>query len=151
METLISRERRSTQLDLERVKGLSGFRYALRRFLAASEAISRGAGVTQQQYQVLLAIAACEGGVMSMRDLAEQLLLTPHAAVQMIDRLSSADLAQRTPSTEDRRVVLVTLTAKGDALVNDLAGRHLTEVLRQEPQLRRSLNQLKRLSGLPDD
>ncbi|HUO11344.1 MAG TPA: MarR family transcriptional regulator [Caulobacteraceae bacterium] len=131
-------------LDRDRIKGLSGFRYALRRFLAASEVISREAGVTQQQYQVMLAIKASDGGL-TMKDLAEQLLLRPHAAVQLVDRLEIASLAARRHSATDRRVVHVLLTPHGDALVGRLAEQHLEEMLRQEPQLRRSLNLLKRL------
>ena len=132
-------------LDRDRIKGLSGFRYALRRFLAASEMISRDAGVTQQQYQVMLAIKASDDGALAMKELADQLLLKPHAAVQLIDRLEKAGLALRTQSTTDRRVVFASLTPRGEELFGRLAGRHLEEVLRQEPQLRRSLNMLKRL------
>ncbi|MGH6992306.1 MAG: MarR family transcriptional regulator [Caulobacteraceae bacterium] len=132
--------------DLAIVKGLSGVRYALRRFLAASEVLSRAAGVTQQQYQVMLAIRACEGGAISMKELAEQLLLTPHAAVQMIDRLSAAELAERRHSKEDRRIVRVSLTRKGARLIDELAARHFEELLDQEPRLSRSLAQLTRLA-----
>ena len=133
-------------LDPERFRGLSGFRYALRRFLAASEEISRRAGVTQQQYQVLLAIKAAENGQLTMTDLAEQLMLTHHASVQMINRLAEAGLAERRSSPRDGRLVLLHLTEKGQALIEELADNHLAEMLRQEPLLRRSLNQLKRLA-----
>ena len=133
-------------LDPERFKGLSGFRQALRRFLAASEVISRAAGVTQQQYQAMLAIKASDRGEITIGDLAETLLLTPQAAVQLVDRLTKAGFAERTQSQEDRRVVLLSLTPQGDALIDALAERHLEEMLRQEPALRRSLNQLKRLA-----
>ena len=132
-------------LDRERYQGLAGFRLALRRFLAASEAISKGAGVTQQQYQALLAIKAAEGAHMTMSDLAEQLLLTHHAAVQMVDRLAKAGLAERQPSERDRRQVRLGLTPAGDKVVENLAARHLAEMLRQAPRLRRSLSQLTRL------
>jgi DNA-binding MarR family transcriptional regulator len=130
---------------IEQIRGLSGFRYALRRFLAASEAISREAGITQQQYQTLLAIKASATGQLTIADLADQLLLTHHAAVQMMDRLAKAGLAERRPSDKDGRIVFVQLTNDGDALIETLAARHLEEMLRQEPQLRRSLSMLKRL------
>jgi DNA-binding MarR family transcriptional regulator len=133
-------------LERERFKGLSGFRHALRRFLAASEAISRAAGVTQQQYQAMLAIKATDRDEITMGDLAETLLLTPQAAVQLVDRLTKAGFAERTQSQEDRRVVRLSLTRQGDQLIDALAERHLEEMLRQEPALRRSLNQLKRLA-----
>jgi DNA-binding MarR family transcriptional regulator len=133
-------------LDPGRFKGLSGFRHALRRFLAASEVISRAAGVTQQQYQAMLAIKAADRSETTIGDLAETLLLTPQAAVQLVDRLTKAGFAQRTQSRGDRRMVLLSLTGQGDELIDALAERHLEEMLRQEPALRRSLNQLKRLA-----
>jgi DNA-binding MarR family transcriptional regulator len=132
-------------MDSERFKGLAGFRQGMRRFLAASEKISRAAGVTTQQYQALLAIKAADSSRLAMKDLAEELLMAPHATVQLMNRLEKAELAERRPSDRDRRFVFVALTAAGDALINDLAERHLGEMLRQEPRLRASLNRLRRL------
>ncbi|HTO81615.1 MAG TPA: MarR family transcriptional regulator [Methylomirabilota bacterium] len=134
-------------MDAERFKGLAGFRHGLRRFLAASEKISRKAGVTPQQYQVLLAIKAADVSQFAMKDLAEELLLAPNAVVQLMDRLERAGLTKRQPSEGDRRFVFVALTPKGEALINELGERHLEEMLRQEPQLRSSLNRLRRLSS----
>ena len=123
----------------------------MRRFLAASEAISKGAGVTQQQYQAMLAIKTWPSQSMTMGDLADQLLLTHHAAVQLVNRMERAGVATRAPSSTDRRSVLVKLTEPGEALLNRLADLHLQEVLRQEPQLTRSLRRLRRLSSGPDE
>ncbi len=131
----------------ERLGGLAGFRYALRRFLAASETINRAAGITQQQYQAMLAIATWPGEAMAMKDLAEQLLFTHHAAVQLVDRLAAAGLAERAPSPEDRRSVLLRLTPRGGALLDELAAQHMQEILRQEPLISRSLKRLKRLAA----
>ena len=134
-------------LDDEQFKSLAAFRYALRHFSAASERISRAGGITQQQYQALLAIKTWPGGTMSMKDLAEQLLLTHHAAVQLVDRLGKAGLAERTPSQSDRRSVVLSLTMTGESLLEGLAEEHLAEVLRQEPLLARSLKRLRRMGG----
>jgi DNA-binding MarR family transcriptional regulator len=134
-------------LDEEQYRGLAAFRFALRQFVAASEAISRAAGITQQQYQAMLAIRTWPYETMSMKDLAEQLLLAHHAAVQMVDRLAKSGLAERAPSAEDRRMVFLKLTAKGSALLDELATRHLAEMLRLEPSLTSSLRRLKRLAG----
>ena len=130
------------QFDPERFAGLAGFRLALRHFLAASEAISRASGVTAQQYQALLAIG-CGPDPMTMKDLAEQLLLQQHAATQMVDRLQKAGLVDRDPSPTDGRSVVLTLTGAGKGLLSDLAERHLAEMLKQEPHLTRSLRRLK--------
>lgn len=137
-------------LDRERYQGLAGFRLALRRFLAASEAISRHAGVTQQQYQAMLAIKTWPSETMTMGDLADQLMLTHHAAVQLVNRMAKAGVAARAPSSTDRRSVLVKLTDEGEALLDRLAGQHLDELLRQEPQLTRSMRRLRRISAGPD-
>ena len=131
-------------LDAECFESLAGFRSSLRRFLAASEAISRQAGVTPQQYQAMLAIKTRPAANMAIKDLAEQLLLTHHAAVQMIDRLSKAGLARREASTSDRRLVLLKLTTKGEALLDQLAERHLEVMLRHEPQLSAALKDLRK-------
>jgi DNA-binding MarR family transcriptional regulator len=134
-------------LDPDRFQALAGFRHALRRFLAASEAISKAAGVTQQQYQAMLAISAWPGGSMSIKDLAEELLLTHHAAVQLVDRLAKADLAQRSPSTVDRRSVELALTPGGQQLVERLATLHLEEMLKRKPALTTSLRRLRPLEA----
>ena len=133
--------------DRERYVGLAGFRSALRHFLAASEAISRASGITAQQYQALLAIG-CGPDPMTMKDLAEHLLLQQHTATQMVDRLEKAGLVDRAPSPTDGRSVVLTLTEAGAVLLADLAEQHLVEMLKQEPQLSRSLRRLK--PGAPD-
>jgi len=131
-------------LDPERYDNLSEFRYALRRFLAASEAINKAAGVTQQQYQAMLAVRAWPSDPMATKDLADQLLLTHHAAVQLVDRLEKLGLVERRGSSDDRRVVHLSLSAAGAAVLEDLVVKHLAEIRDQEPQLSRSLDRIRR-------
>ena len=130
-------------IDRQRYLGLANFRYAVRRFLAASERISAESGITTQQYQAMLAIAAA-AEPLAMKDLAEDLLLQPHAAVQMVDRLQKLGLAERRASPTDGRSVLLVLTDEGEALLEELAARHLDEMLKQEPKLTEALRQLKK-------
>ena len=134
-------------IDRQRYLGLANFRYALRRFLFASERLSSESGITTQQYQAMLAIGAAVEPL-AMKDLAEDLMLQPHAAVQMVDRLQKLDLAERRASPLDGRVVLVALTDKGANLLDGLAARHLEEVLKQEPKLTEALRRLKRTKGI---
>ena len=129
-------------IDRQRYLALANFRYALRRFLSASERISAEGGITTQQYQAMLAIGVALEPL-AMKDLAEELMLQPHAAVQMVDRLQKLELAERRPSAHDGRVVLVALTEKGEALLGDLADRHLDEMLKQEPALSEALKRLR--------
>ena len=139
------RKAQGTILDSGVYEGLAAFRYALRRFLAFSEAATKAAGVTSQQYQALLVIRAHPGEAIMMRTVAEQMLVQHHSAVQMIDRLARAQLVERRDSPSDRRSVLVALTARGAKLLQHLASEHLAELRRQEPLLVESLERLRRV------
>jgi len=130
-------------LDRQRYLGLAHFRYALRRFFAASERISAEAGITSPQYQAMLAIGVASAPL-TMKDLAEELLLQPHAAVQMVDRLQKLDLVERRASPSDGRSVLLVLTAKGEDLVDALASQHLEEMIKQEPTLSEALRRVRK-------
>ena len=130
-------------LDRQRYQGLAHFRYALRRFIAASERISGEAGVTSPQYQAMLAIGVAPAPL-TMKDLAEELMLQPHAAVQMVDRLQKLELVERRASPSDGRSVLLALTPAGEDLVDTLAGHHLEEMLKHEPRMTQALQRLKK-------
>ena len=134
-------------LDPKHYESLARFRYGLRRFLALSESLTRSAGVTTTQYQALLAIKAWSGGPMSIKDLAEQLLLKHNAAVQLVNRMAEAGLAARHPSSEDRRSVHLALTARGETVVSELAAHHLEGLLSQESWLAEALLRLRTLSA----
>jgi DNA-binding MarR family transcriptional regulator len=138
-------------LDQDRYQGLAGFRLAIRRFEAASEVISRAGGVTQQQYQALLAIKTWPEPAMMVKDLADQLLLTHHGAVQLVDRLEGAGLVERRRSPSDGRSVLLDLTPRGHRLVDVLAGQHLQELLSQKSLIARSLRRLRSLGSEAKD
>jgi DNA-binding MarR family transcriptional regulator len=133
-------------LDPSLYQGLAGFRYALRQFLAFSEAATGEAGVTPQQYQALLVIKTHRAEAIMVRELADQMLLQHHGAVQLVDRLVSAGLAERQDSLTDRRSVLVAMTAKGEQLLEDLAAHHIKELLKREPLLAESLRRLRRMN-----
>jgi DNA-binding MarR family transcriptional regulator len=131
--------------DLGLYEGLAGFRLALRKFLAFSEVVTRAAGVTPWQYQAMLAIRTHATGAIVIRELAEQMLLQHHGAVQLVDRLCKAGLARRTHSVKDRRSVLVVLTAKGTRLLTRLASAHRDELMRHESLLAESLARLRNI------
>lgn len=122
---------------------LANFRLALRRFLAFSEAAVGSVGITSQQYQALLAIKASVGERLAIKDLAEQLLLAPNGAVQLVDRLESQALVSRQELETDRRVVLVALTEQGGTMLEKLAVDHVAELALQKPLLAESLRRLK--------
>ncbi|MGO7015692.1 MarR family winged helix-turn-helix transcriptional regulator [Rhizobium leguminosarum] len=133
-------------LDQRVYEGLAGMRLAMRRFLSFSETALSAARVTSQQYQALLVIKV--GSMITMGALAEQMLLQHNGAVQLVDRLATAGLAQRIPSVEDKRSVYVTLTSEGKDLVESLAKVHLEGMLANEPLLAESLALLRHLAQL---
>src|SRR3954454_1938303 len=95
------------QLSQAQYEGLAEFRYALRQFLAFSEAATREVGVTPSQYQAMLVIKSSSAPAISIGELAGQMLLQHHGAVQLVDRLARIGLVRRRPSSTDRRSVLL--------------------------------------------
>ncbi len=133
-------------LDPGIYEGLAGVRLAMRRFLSFSEVALSEAGITSQQYQALLVVKAASGGRVMVRELADLMLLQHNGAVQLVNRLAAAGLAQRIPSAEDKRSVLVGLTQDGEQLIEDLARIHLEGMLANEPLLVESLTRLRHLA-----
>lgn len=144
------RSANSSGLDDNAYQGLAGFRYALRRFLAFSDAAASAAGVTSQQYQAMLAIKVHPDQAIMIKDLALQMLLQPNGAVQLVDRLVGAGLAERRQSSTDRRSVLVVMTDKGAGLLERLAADHLQEMFKHEPLLAESLRRLRSMEKSSD-
>jgi DNA-binding MarR family transcriptional regulator len=135
----------TTAIDPRVFQSLAAFRLALRRFLAFSEAATVAAGVTAQQYQALLVVRTHPGGAIMIRDFARQMMLQHNGAVQMIDRLVAGGLVERCHSPTDGRSVLVSLTASGATVLEQLAAQHVSELLRQEPLLAESLGRLRQI------
>jgi DNA-binding MarR family transcriptional regulator len=119
---------------------LALLRYKLRGFLQFSGEAATAVGLTPQQHQALLAIKGFPGrDRVSVGDLAERLHLKHHSAVGLIDRLAGRQLVKRTPAKDDRRRVEISLTARGEALLQKLSAAHMAELRQQGPELRRLL------------
>jgi DNA-binding MarR family transcriptional regulator len=115
--------------DNEVFRVLADFRSALRQFIAASDASALAAGLTSQRYQALLAIRVESGRrSISVGELAEQLLVKPHSAAELVNRLEAAGLVRRTSDSADRRRVLLTLTEDGERRMAELAHAQLAEL-----------------------
>ena len=135
-------KRRSGHLDAAEYQQLASFRYALRSFLRFSEAAAEEVGLTAQHYQALLAVCAAADGHITINDLARQLLIRHNSAVGLVDRLTAQDLITREPSAQDGRKVYLRLSAKGDRVLQKLAGVHREELRRIGPQLEALLHEI---------
>src|SRR4051812_41570723 len=106
-------------------QALAGFRLELRRFLAFSQRAAEGAGLKPQQYQALLAIKAHSGAQpMTTTQLADELFIRLPTAVELIDRLEKERLVKRAASTVDRRRMTISLTARAEDVLKQLASVH---------------------------
>lgn len=123
------------ELTHEDFKLLADFRGTLRRFLAFSEAKAIAVGLTPQQHQALLAIKAADPGSATIGHVAEWLMLKPHSASGLVDRLEALGLVERRVAAEDRRRARVVPTAKADVLLAKLSHTHREEIRRLRPML----------------
>lgn len=120
------------QEDYER---LARIRFEVRHFLRFSEGAALEAGLTAQQYQALLALRAAPSRMLRVGQFAEELLLKPHSATGLINRLAALGHVTRTAASGDRRQVQVTLTARAETLLRSLAKAHRAELRRLGPLL----------------
>lgn len=130
-------------LDDAEYRRLAAFRHALRRFLAFSNAAAHAAGLPPRQHQAILAIRGAAAWPPTVGDLAEQLLVAPHTAAELVERLSQAGYVVRQGSEQDRRRVELTLTPKAEDLLRSLSAAHLDELRRIAPLLSGLLGDLE--------
>ena len=73
----------------------------------------KGAGLTQAQYNVLRILSGAPKKGVPCQYVGEHLLTRVPDVTRLIDRMVSAELVRRDRSEEDRRVVLLRVTARG--------------------------------------
>lgn len=107
---------------------LAEFRYRLRRFMRFSEMAARTAGITTQQYQLLLQIRGQEKRWALIGELAERLQTAQHGIAMLVTRCERAGLVQRRSDPRDGRQVRVVLTRRGANRVERVARLHKAEL-----------------------
>lgn len=130
---------------------LAAFRHALRGFTAFSEAQAHAAGLTPRQHQALLAIkGAPDPQPIGIGALATQLLIRPHSAVELVDRLVQLGLVERREAPEDHRRAQLRLTARAELLLRDLSAAHVQELQAIRPTLIDLLRRFAPPDAAPD-
>jgi len=125
-------------------RALARFRYALRVFQRFSERAAREAGLTPSQHQLLLAIRGWAGTeAPTIRDVAEQLQLVHHSAVELVDRAVAGGLVERNPDPVDRRRQRLGLTAEGEQMLARLTASNRAELRRFRSELADVLHALE--------
>ena len=134
--------RKLTKADYQ---ALAEFRYQIRKFLHFSDHAVAEAGLERGQYQLMLSIKGMPSELRPrIRDLAQTLQIQHHSAVELINRLEAGGYVQRERSVEDRREVLLALTAKGEKVLSELALHHHEQLQDAAPQLVAALRRVMR-------
>ena len=116
-------------ISTREIATLSEFRYQLARFQRFSVAASRGAGLTQTQYLLLLHTKGYAGrDWATVGELAKRLQASPHGTAALVGRCVALGLVVKVRSAEDGRRVEVHLTACGHRLVGRVATLHRNEL-----------------------
>ncbi|MEH2571749.1 MarR family winged helix-turn-helix transcriptional regulator [Bradyrhizobium sp. AZCC 1708] len=130
--------RRGNPLTNGDYEALAEFRYRLRHFLAFSDIKAKNAGITSQQYQALLAVKGFSSQTpMFVGELSRLLLIKHHTTVELVDRMVKLGLLQRTADAHDKRRVLVTLTKRGQLLLQRIAAIHFRHLGSSSRMLRK--------------
>jgi DNA-binding MarR family transcriptional regulator len=130
-------------------RSLSDFRYEIRRFLSFSEKAARGAGLEPQQHQALLTIQGLPPHrVATVGVLSERLQIQHHSAGELADRLEAKRLIRRSRTQQDRRTVVLRMTARGEKLLGDVTLPHLAELETAGRKLLRTLGLLLKHENL---
>ncbi|SKB58536.1 MarR family winged helix-turn-helix transcriptional regulator [Sphingopyxis flava] len=121
---------------------LADFRHALRQFVAFSEARAAEKGLTPQQHQALLAIRGAAPEAPTIGTVAQRLMLKPHSASGLIDRLELLGLVRREIARDDRRRATLYLTEKAHKVLQSLSAVHRDEIRRLRPALEDMLSHI---------
>jgi DNA-binding MarR family transcriptional regulator len=91
----------------------------------------------------MLAIKGFPGrDCVTIGELAERLQLRHHSAVGLVDRMVAEKLVERELSREDRRKVLIRLTAAGEGKLEKLSAMHRQQLAQVGPELSSLLERL---------
>jgi DNA-binding MarR family transcriptional regulator len=139
---------KSEKLRKTQYETLAAFRYALRRFIHFSEQAAEAVGLTPQQHQAMLAIKGFPGrDCVTVGELAERLQLRHHSVVGLIDRMAAENLVERELARDDRRKVLIRLTATGERKLQKLSTIHSRQLRQVGPELSGLLERLHDIGG----
>ena len=144
-------ERSLTLADYE---SLAELRYQIRRFLHFSEQAAREAGLEPRQHQLMLTLKGLPAGTRpKIGELAERLQIQHHSGVELVNRLAAGGYVRRHRGGDDRREVLLSLTAKGETILRQLSLHHKDELRMRGPALvaalKRAMQGGKRSNGIP--
>lgn len=91
--------------------------------LRKSDRHIRTMGLTSSQFDVIVTLGDTKG--MTCKELSAKTLVTKGTLTGVLDRLERQGLTRRIPSREDRRLIIIILTPKGDKLFRQVFPAHV--------------------------
>ena len=134
----------STTTERNDIQLLAKFRYEIRRFLQFSEQAAHDVGLQPQQHQLLLQIAgAPDDTLVTVGYIADVMSLRHHTVVELSKRCELAGLVRRTHNSNDRRYVVLELTAQGQRALRQLSDVHAQQLRELAPSLIQALTHIR--------
>jgi DNA-binding MarR family transcriptional regulator len=119
------------QPDKTRLASWKAFLKAYRGVLdRLEEELLTGRGLSLSWYDVLVQLAGAPDRRLSMRQLAESVLLSPSGVTRLVDKMEDAGFVARMRCPHDRRIWFVILTDAGLEELRSSAPMHLEGVER---------------------
>jgi DNA-binding MarR family transcriptional regulator len=129
-------------------QALAELRHQIRAFLHFSERAARNSGLEPRQHQLMLALKGLPPGTRPrIGELADRLQIQHHSTVELVNRLAAGGYVKRTRGGDDRREVLLSLTPKGERVLQDLSLHHHAELRTAGPLLVAALRRVTRRQG----
>jgi len=92
------------------------------RLMRTSENALRPAGLTPTQYNVLRILRGMSPQGLACQEIARRMITRDADLTRLLDRLETRGFIHRQRQTDDRRVVQITITPAGSALLAELDG-----------------------------
>ncbi len=84
--------------------------------------LKRSEGISQSQYNILRILRGARPNAVKISEISDRMITRDPDVTRLVDRLIKQGLVRRERDTEDRRVVLVEITATGLAMLARLDG-----------------------------
>jgi|SRR5579872_1051657 len=140
------------KLSDQEFASLAEFRYQIRLFLGFSLEAAEVAGIHPQQHQLLLAVRGMqEKQKPTVAAIAERLQIRHNSAVELAERCLAEGLLQKTNDEEDRRKVVLHITAEGERILSQLSRAHLEELRWRGPELIKALQNTLEIIGISEN
>jgi DNA-binding MarR family transcriptional regulator len=128
-------------LSLAEYRALAEFRHRLERFLQRRRRDTRDAGLQPMQYQLMLAVKGTpQRRHPAIGEIDDRLQEKHNSVIELVNRLERRQLIQRQRDRDDRRVVHLSLTPAGEALLRKVVSLSLTELRTEAPDLVEALS-----------